>query len=217
MSEDVAQTSIINLLLPETELLRRMHPKSCRYMVRRAEKLGERVTVRSNDANARKDFIDIYNRFVDHKGFGVRTITWARMAKFEGLYDVFVAYIDSKPLSVQLVLRDRDEGWAMDMMSANEEPDGDESRTLIGLANRYLHWHIQRFYKQSGFALYDFGGIDPEKLPSITSFKLSFGGDVVTIYNYVITGSLARVAISLRELSHELLQRVGIERRVWQV
>src|SRR5581483_2065610 len=56
-------TSCIDLSKPVDELYRGMDAKSCRYEIRRAEKLRGQIEIRSNDAQAREDLFTIYNRF----------------------------------------------------------------------------------------------------------------------------------------------------------
>jgi lipid II:glycine glycyltransferase (peptidoglycan interpeptide bridge formation enzyme) len=74
-----------------------------------------------------------------------------------------------------------------------------------------------RHYKASGFSAYNFAGINPKDLPSITRFKLSFGGEVVTLYDYMAAGQLALGAIRLREAARWTFQWVGVKRRVRQI
>ncbi|MGJ5816560.1 hypothetical protein [Paludibaculum fermentans] len=58
---------------------------------------------------------------------------------------------------------------------------------LISRANRFLHYRDMVRFRESGFAIYDFGGWyagqdDEEKL-RINKFKESFGGQVVRVFN----------------------------------
>lgn len=61
-------------------------------------------------------------------------------------------------------------------------------KSLVGRANRYLHWTDICKFKEQGLAIYDFGGLslieDNETLKNIDRFKLSFGGKIVTEYNF---------------------------------
>lgn len=59
---------------------------------------------------------------------------------------------------------------------------------LIGIANRFLHFSAMLHFKERGLKVYDFGGIgldesDP-KIKGINEFKRSFGGSLITEYNY---------------------------------
>ena len=66
-----------------------------------------------------------------------------------------------------------------------------EKAKLIGYANRLIHWEAIKYAKEKGIKEYDLGGIfsdeevekDKVKM-GIRSFKLSFGGESVTRYQY---------------------------------
>jgi hypothetical protein len=71
-------------------------------------------------------------------------------------------------------------------------------RNLIGRANRYLHWHDIRLFKELGYEVYDFGGLDVNerspKTAGIARFKRGFGGEVRTVYSSTIARSLLGAA-----------------------
>ncbi len=56
---------------------------------------------------------------------------------------------------------------------------------LRGYANKYLHWQDILFFKRNLFEEYDFGGIEPEKVPGISRFKLNFGGKTEPVNSYI--------------------------------
>jgi lipid II:glycine glycyltransferase (peptidoglycan interpeptide bridge formation enzyme) len=80
------------------------------------------------------------------------------------------------------------------------------TRNLVGRANRYLHWHDIRLFKERGFDLYDFGGLDVDertpKTAGIARFKRGFGGRVVPVYSLTkarsLRGAAAQRILSLR-------------------
>jgi hypothetical protein len=88
------------------------------------------------------------------------------------------------------------DGRAVLLHSASHYRDAADSarRSMIGRANRHLHWMDIRRFKASGLAVYDFGGLalDPgnAELQAIDEFKLSFGGRRVTEYWGVETRTL---------------------------
>jgi Acetyltransferase (GNAT) domain len=73
------------------------------------------------------------------------------------------------------------------------------TRNLIGRANRYLHWHDIRLFKERGFHYYDFGGLDVEerspKTAGIARFKRGFGGEVRPVYSSTTARSLRGAAV----------------------
>jgi hypothetical protein len=210
------QTVAVDLSLPIPELLQRMR-KDCRSTVQRGETLRERIQLRINETAARNDFLNLYNRFVEQKSFGARPLTAARMKRIDRIGGIFVIYADGKPLAAQLVLRDEDERRANSVIAISARLDHDADLRLLGVATRYLDWQLMCLYKRAGFTTYDFCGFDIENLPSVSRFKLSFGGDVLTVYDYVIAGLAARPAVKIRELARGMLHRVGFEPRVWQI
>lgn len=78
-------------------------------------------------------------------------------------------------------------------------------RSLIGRANRTLHYQAMLWFKHLCVKYYDFGGwyegkTDEEKL-KINQFKESFGGEVVKNFNFEQAGTIkGRVALPLRRL-----------------
>ena len=47
------------------------------------------------------------------------------------------------------------------------------------MAPYLMHWEIIMWAKSRGYEYYDFWGIDPQKWPGVTRFKLGWGGRVV--------------------------------------
>lgn len=75
-----------------------------------------------------------------------------------------------------------------------------EAQSLIGRANRFLHWNEMLFYKNYGLEIYDLGGLalgkKGEALEGVDTFKLRFGGDVVEEYNCAVPITLVgRLAV----------------------
>jgi len=76
-------------------------------------------------------------------------------------------------------------------------------RSMLGRANRYLHWMDIRSFKEKGYRYYDFGGLSLDKsnqdLKNIDDFKRGFGGTTVKEYNYFHPKSvLGRIAVKLK-------------------
>jgi hypothetical protein len=73
-------------------------------------------------------------------------------------------------------------------------------RSLIGRANRLLHWRDLVAFKQQGFNCYDWGGWHAgteEVLVRINQFKESFGGDRCPLYDSKLGVSwMGRLAVA---------------------
>jgi lipid II:glycine glycyltransferase (peptidoglycan interpeptide bridge formation enzyme) len=62
-------------------------------------------------------------------------------------------------------------------------------KKLSGYLNRYLHWYAIKKFKSENFKIYDFGGINLDRNSEtygITKFKLSFGGEIIKQYDYIL-------------------------------
>jgi lipid II:glycine glycyltransferase (peptidoglycan interpeptide bridge formation enzyme) len=62
-----------------------------------------------------------------------------------------------------------------------------KQKSLVGRANKYMHWHVLIHFKSKGYEKYDFGGIS--KLPGLSElnkYKEAFGGRETLEYNSVI-------------------------------
>lgn len=86
-------------------------------------------------------------------------------------------------------------------------PEYYEKRNSIGRAHRYMIWLDILYFKDKGINIYDLGGLTMKKenkeMENIDSYKLKFGGRIVTEYNMYrplnILGWLAFFIIKLRQ------------------
>lgn len=93
------------------------------------------------------------------------------------------------------------------LYSASHFRDVKESsvRSLIGRANRALHWVEFKKFKEDGLAIYDFGGFVPNStdpaIRQISEFKASFGGTSVVEYHAMVGLTLVgKVALWARRV-----------------
>ena len=179
IASGAAWTSFVDLSKGYDSIYAGMHA-SCRYKIRRAGKLGDRINIRMNTETARSDFFTLYNRFASAKG-SLRALTPRRFSEYLPQADVFVLYFDDVPTCGRLVLRDIQSGTALMMYSATARLDAGADTITIGLLNRYLYWHEMKTYQDVGLQRYDFGGVGPNN-PSATRFKMSFGGQSIKYY-----------------------------------
>jgi hypothetical protein len=191
------RTSTIDLRLDEAQLLARMDAKSCRYEIRKAEKLGDRVVI-DHSARARRDFRGLFNEFVAVKEFS-GPLGQARYDRYLRVSDVWMAYVDGEAIAGHLLVRDEASSRLRLVFSASARFRGEEQRRLSGPVNRLLHWREMLDYRASGFRTYDFGGLGSGKGP-IVSFKTSFGGDEEVGFDCVIAGPLAGAALRAERL-----------------
>lgn len=197
-------TSVIDLTQDLDMIWKNMSKSSCRYSIKRAQREG--ITLRVNENY--DEFYQIYRSFAREKGisplFGIGIPTPETMRKYGTL---FIAEYKDEILGGHLYLEDSNnlEFW----LDASKRLEVDkETATLIGYASRLLHWEAIKYAKEKGIKEFDWGGLwseeeanKDEKKKAINSFKLSFGGEIVTRYSYqkIYSNSyrLARSVINL--------------------
>jgi hypothetical protein len=151
-----------------------------------------------------------------HKKDGLRAETLtpgsAQVAEFADFYDAFAgtkalerAYrrgLNAAAAAQQLVLTTASAGrevliwhayivWrhsvALLHSASHFREKSKTERTLVGRANRWLHWQDMLYFKRIGLHHYDWGGVfQDESSPAragINSFKYEFGGRPVTTYD----------------------------------
>ena len=75
--------------------------------------------------------------------------------------------------------------------SVSNYRDDSSKRNLAGRMNKLLHVKDMQWFKDKGYSLYDWGNISSSDTPNgIDKFKMSFGGDVVTLYNSFVGNSI---------------------------
>ena len=142
-----------------------------------------------------KIFSDFYNVFAKSKNLSKCSITKLKALCQENALVISVVKDEfSNPLCYHAIIGDGVRAIALYSSSHYRLPSGEDKRNLIGQANRYLHWSEIKYFKERGFSIYDFGGLSlnvkDEALYNIDNFKMSFGGEVVSLYTYYITNSL---------------------------
>ncbi|MCX6924418.1 MAG: peptidoglycan bridge formation glycyltransferase FemA/FemB family protein [Verrucomicrobia bacterium] len=170
------QTPLIDLALTEEALWQGLEAKSCRYEVRKAQKM-EFVVSRNEETEAARKLINDSIRRLRYRA-EVGEEEWEATLPS---HDIFLCRWQGIPLAAHTILRDHP-GRARLLLSGGVDRSDERFRSAVGPANRLLHWHEMLYYKAEGFRFYDFGGCDPNPESShysITQFKLSFGGETV--------------------------------------
>jgi len=183
-------TSVIDLTQDLDTIWRNMDKKSTRYRIKRAQREG--IKIRINEGY--DQFFQIYRSFIQKKGikslfdvFGVGSATLETMKKYGTL---FVAEYDGEILVGTIYLEDNSnmEAW----IGASKRLEADRAKvSIISNASRLIDWEAIKYAKGKGIKEYDLGGLWPKEeaetdrtKKGINSFKLSFGGEIVTRYSY---------------------------------
>ena len=164
--------------------------KNTRYEVRRAEN-KDGVVASSCCAPSEQDlaaFGRFYDSFAEAKNLPRCNLPkLAAQRDHDALWLTSAASPDGDVLCYHAYLVDPPRCRLLHSASHFRASEDPTSRSLIGRANRYLHWKDILLFKQHGFFIYDLGGLstnenDP-KLKNINEFKRGFGGAEVVEYN----------------------------------
>lgn len=169
-------TVIIDLTKSEEELLAGMR-RQTRYEVRRADKVGIKVT-ESNDEEIFKEFHAVQAETAKRQNF-VPPSQKTLLAEKEAFLDNIVIYkacLDDEPVAYGLIIKG---GLEADYYEA--------ASTLLNrkMPGAYaLLWQAIRDLKAEGYARFNLWGIAPAGQPNhryagVTTFKTGFGGEVV--------------------------------------
>jgi hypothetical protein len=192
----------INLSAGPDAVLNGMKRKSCRYEIRRAEKMLRRVAIEIGSDKANHDFLGVYNDFACAKGLPALSVSWIQ--EHSAHCETLVLYLAGEPLCSHLLLRDPQASIVRLLYSGSRRLESPEHAAACGALNRYLHWHEMQHYYTQGFMTFDFGGVgQPE---SITRFKLSFGGTVLIQHFYLLSG-MQWIAKLSKLVSERILRR----------
>lgn len=166
-------TVVADLTHTEDQLLDALHHKH-RYNINLAERKG--VTVEeSHDGTAfwkmleRTAERDLFRTHGAH--YYQKLLTAFASPEGELRTRLFFAYRGGTPVAGVLMM---EHGSTVSYLHGASDRD---HRALM--APHLLHWTLMRRYKERGFKWYDFWGIDAQKWPGVTRFKLGFGAKLV--------------------------------------
>ncbi len=201
---ETSSTLLLDLTADAGAILRGFKP-DCRYEIRRAEKDGVRCEFQAApDSAAVTEFCRFHDGFARSKGRppcspdqlqrlrrqGALALSWALPAAGDAL--VWHAYVHWQ-------------GHTRLLHSASRFREQQESaqRSLIGRANRALHWADVRAFQALGCRTLDLGGWanDSEEQARISRFKEEFGGRRVARYDCIVGLTwLGRCAVRLQRV-----------------
>lgn len=195
-------TLITNLQESEEEI-KQHFSKSCKYKINRAARENVSIEIFQN-ADITEEMIDSFTEFFQ--------TFWASKGSMleskEKLKQDLKAYKDAGALTIAYALVNgekavyhthiSDENVARLLHSASlyrlQQDEEGNTKNLIGMANRLLHFEEMKFFKKSGKTSYDWGGAGrSEEVIHITEFKESFGGENAVYYDFEqVNGFMAR-------------------------
>ena len=174
--EQPEATRIVDLTLPEEDILKQMHQKG-RYNIKVAEKNGVRVE-HSEDAGL---FAALMADTAARDGFTASSKAHYEtfLREIEGSF-LLLAYAAENPKPIAGYIGVRHGKTGIYYYGASDY----EHRALM--APYLLQWHAMKHCKAQGCARYDLLGVAPPEAPKdhpwqgISSFKEKFGGEIIT-------------------------------------
>lgn len=199
-------TLVHDLQLSKEDLMS-LVSKSCGYEIRRAYREDIKVFQKKDDIDTvlLDDYLETYMEFLDEKQL-------PKKEKSE-LLDLLMNLYNSKGLVITYACKENQvltyHSYVVDGKTARllhsislYRTFSSDNRSLIGYANRLLHFEDMLFFKNQGYKLYDWGGIsdDPEIL-NITRFKKAFGGTEEKRYFYKKPVTIkAKIVVKIKRL-----------------
>lgn len=198
-------TCMNDLTRSEEEMLAAVN-KAVRYQFRRSEK--DQIEIRfytkkeiGQSPELMETFADIYERMYQSKGSDTKLNVSAIQKYLEADGILFSAvWHEGEMIVFHSYICDAADARLLHSASCFREESADQS--MIGRANKRLHWEDILYFKKKRLLRYDWGGISDFDNPNgIDEFKLKFGGDKITYYNVfagnTLLGKLAVAAMRL--------------------
>lgn len=194
-------TCMSDLTLSEEELLAAIN-KTVRYQFRRSEKdsieiffYGKKDIEKSPELLSA--FANIYERMYRSKGSDTKLNMRAIKKYLEVDAIIFSAvWYEGEMIVFHSYICDATDTRLLHSASCFREESADQS--MIGRANKRLHWEDMKYFKNKGLLRYDWGGISDFENPNgIDEFKMKFGGEKTTYYNVFVGNTpLGKLAVT---------------------
>lgn len=196
--------TLITDLTESEEEIKQHFSKSCKYKINRATREDVSCQILDSEKISDEelsDFCEFFSAFWESKG--------ASLSDKEKLKRELQEYreINALTLGYAVVNGEKavyhthigDDNTVRLLHSASlyrlQKDEEGNTKNLIGMANRLLHFKEIKHFKERGKKCYDWGGAGhTEEVIHITEFKESFGGTPTTYYNFEqVNGLLAKV------------------------
>jgi lipid II:glycine glycyltransferase (peptidoglycan interpeptide bridge formation enzyme) len=192
-------TLVTELQLHEEQLLNKLS-KNYRYEIRRSQK--ESLVCETFDSTFLKENRKIIDQFVlfFNKFASSRSLAPCNTRKLYKLLDgnhltITACKNDISILAYHVYLHDNSRTRLWYSASNFRKFEDSLFKSLVGRANKLLHWNDILYFKSKDFNLYDWGGYDTSNLAhnleGINKFKAEFGGRMEMDYSFSIPVTLA--------------------------
>jgi hypothetical protein len=199
--------SLVHDLSVEADAILSRFDKDCRYLVRRAdEKDAPEMAFTVEPAHRLEDFRAFYDAFASEKSLKPCYWQWLVAASEAGQLALTSASLNGEALVWHAYLLSGTTAQ-LEYSASCFRNKAKDYRSLVGRANRWLHWKDLLRFKEMGFRKYDFGGLfEDESTPEragINHFKKEFGGRQERMYNCTLPVTVkGRIWLLLRKAWH---------------
>ena len=176
----IEQTSRIDLVKNEGELFNNIN-RTFKYHIRKAEKLGVTVNVDYSPSTEKcREIINGFSVFAKTKKIEWNPKRIIALQKINKLV-ISEAFLNEEKIVTHVYLHDTNRIVLLHSYSQINL----KNKKFRGYANKFLHWQDILSFKNFGLTLYDFGGINMKQHFGISTFKLSYGGNLIDCYSYI--------------------------------
>jgi hypothetical protein len=167
---------------------------NCREKLKRAERRDELTLEILEDPRERlAEFVACYDAFAAQKRLRPANLQWLRGAcAARQLVLARVARHGETLVWNAYVVAGGDTWFQHGVSRFRDVPA--EQRAVVARANRWLHWRSMLWFRERGFARYDWGGLfereDTPEQAGINRFKREFGGREVRSYDCFVAVTL---------------------------
>lgn len=210
------KTIWIDLAKSQADILQEMN-KTTRNEIRRTVRDDLRYDFWHIDVKAHiAEFGEFYKRNAVVRSDLRSVLRWTDLHACNGTLDLSrISQADGKVLGWHVYYTDHQHARLRYSVSLSRTHDTAALHTLIGRANRYLHWEDIKRFKAGGFRVYDLGGWYPGdsdiKLLRVNQFKAGFGGTIVSAFHctvpLTVRGRVYLWAVSAKQHLHALMAR----------
>jgi lipid II:glycine glycyltransferase (peptidoglycan interpeptide bridge formation enzyme) len=199
--------SMTTNLRADTESLSEPFSKDCKYKIRRADTKDNLVMECITDPQPRlAEFCAFFDEFAKQKSHEPSDRQWLQAACKAGQLLLTSASRNGEVLVWHAHLLCGTATWLQYSGSCFRDKQTDY-RSLVGRANRWLHWKDMLWFKEMGVSRYDWGGLfQDESTPEragINAFKKSFGGIIERTYECIVPRTVkGRIYLPLRDAWH---------------
>jgi len=199
-SKVTEHSTLLTDLTGTEEEIKQHFSKSCKYKINRAAREDVSIVIYRDEEISNEiisSFCDFFETFWESKG--------STLADKQKLKQELAAYRDANGLMIgyavvngenavyHIHVKDDKTGRLLHSASLYRLQTDEEGNTknLIGMANRLLHFEEMKYMKKLGLMTYDWGGAGRgEDVIHITEFKESFGGAPAVFYNFEETNGI---------------------------